>query len=80
MNDLKPGMRFNNSFMELEVLKLTGPENINVAYLYSIGDGLYITVRDLTKMRDGSYTWIWGHYFSSEEDALDDYKKRVKDL
>jgi len=43
-------------------------------------DGMYITARNTSKDKDGSYSWAWGHYFTSYEAAYRDYENRLLDL
>lgn len=79
MSDIKAGMRFKNAGMDCEVIKFTETPKTNVALLFCHSDGLHITVRNL-QLWNGRYVWDWGHYFSSEPDALDDYETRKKEL
>ena len=79
MNTIKPGMRFKNGIMELEVIDFAETPNTNIALLLCLSDGLYITIRNL-QLWNGGYVWDWGHYFSGKQDALGDYEKRKNDI
>lgn len=79
MNAIKPGMRFKNGIMDLTVLCFTEAVNTNLALLICSNDGLFISVRNLSKWQ-GQYVWDWGRYFSELRDALEDYENRKQDV
>ena len=55
-------------------------ENGNVALLIRDEECLYVTVRDLTRQRNGKYHWYFGHYTSDFEVAAKDYSERKSAL
>ena len=70
------GFAFENSGMKLVCLAFHTLGKRNVSLFRRESDGMYITARNTSKEADGSYSWAWGHYFPTLEDAEKDYEKR----
>ena len=77
---MKPGLEFENSGMKLVCLAFYSLEKRNVGLFQRESDGMYITARNTSKESDGSYSWAWGHYFPTLEDAEKDYQKRLEEM
>ena len=77
---MESGYVFNNSGMRLTVIKFCTVGNRNVGLFRRESDGMYITARNTSKDRDGTYSWAWGHYFMSYETACEDYKTRLQEM
>ena len=77
---MKPGFVFENSGMRLVCLDFYALGNRNVGLFRRESDGMYITARNISKEADGSYSWAWGHYFPTLEDAEKDYQKRLEEM
>ena len=77
---MKPGLKFENSGMKLVCLAFYSLEKRNVGLFQRESDGMYITARNISKESDGSYSWAWGHYFPTLEDAEKDYHKRLEEM
>lgn len=80
-NHIRSGFKFTNEDMELTVILCDGIERKNVALLIQENTACpFITVRDLSELKNGGYDWAWGHYFKSFHSALKDYNERKKAL
>ena len=77
---MEKGFTFNNAGMRLTVLAFHAEGNRNVGLFQRGSDRMYITARNTSKEKDGSYSWAWGHYFTSYEAAYKDYENRLLDL
>ena len=77
---MKPGFEFENSGMKLVCLAFYSLDKRNVGLFRRESDGMYITARNTSKEADGSYSWAWGHYFPTLEDAEEDYQKRLEEM
>lgn len=77
---MEVGYVFNNAGMCLTCLAWGQNGNRNVGLFQRGSDGMYITARNTSKDRDGTYSWAWGHYFTSYEAAYKDYENRLLDL
>ena len=77
---MKPGLKFENSGMKLVCLAFFSLGKRNVGLFQRESDGMYITARNISKEADGSYSWAWGHYFPTLEDAEKDYHKRLEEM
>lgn len=77
---MKQGFRFTNSDMEMTVLCHAESGKNNAALLICHDDGLFVTVRNVSRDYNGSYSWTWGHYFSNIHEALADFDKRKSAL
>ncbi|MBQ7828220.1 MAG: hypothetical protein IJY39_05140 [Clostridia bacterium] len=77
---MEKGFIFNNAGMRLTCLAWGQNGERNVGLFQRGSDGMYITARNTSKDRDGTYSWAWGHYFTSYETAHDDYEKRLQEL
>ena len=77
---MKPGSKFENSGMKLVCIAFYSLEKRNVGLFQRESDGMYITARNTSKESDGSYSWAWGHYFPTLEDAEEDYQKRLEEM
>ena len=77
---MKAGYVFNNAGMHLTCIAFCSSGNRNVGLFQRWSDGTFITARNTSKDKDGTYSWAWGHYFASREDAETDYQKRLKEM
>ena len=77
---MKIGFAFENSGMRLVCLNFYALGKRNVGLFQRESDGMYITARDTSKEADGSYSWAWGHYFPTLEDAEKDYQRRLEEM
>ena len=77
---MKAGLKFENSGMKLVCLAFFSLDKRNVGLFQRESDGMYITARNTSKEADGSYSWAWGHYFPTLEDAEKDYQKRLEEM
>lgn len=77
---MEAGYVFNNSGMRLTCLAWGQNGNRNAGLFQRESDGMYITALNTSKDRDGTYSWAWGHYFTSYEAAYKDYENRLLDL
>lgn len=73
---MKIGTTIQNDDMKLTVVAYHKNEKGNVALLVREIDCHYITVRDLTREKNGNYHWYYGHYTDSFEAAARDYPDR----
>ena len=55
-------------------------ENGNVALLIRDEECLYVTVRDLTRQRNGKYHWYYGNYTKDFDAAAQDYSDQKATL
>ncbi len=74
------GLAFENSGMKLVCLAFNSLGKRNVGLFRRESDGMYITARNTSKEANGSYSWVWGHYFKEREEAERDYRKRIEDM
>ena len=74
------GFAFENSGMKLVCLTFYSLDKRNVGLFQRESDGMYITARNTSKEADGSFSWAWGHYFPTLEDAEKDYQKRLAEM
>ena len=77
---MKPGLKFENSGMKLVCVAFYSLGKRNVGLFQRASDGMYITARNTSKEVNGSYSWAWGHYFPTLEDAEKDYQKRLEEM
>ena len=77
---MEVGYVFNNAGMRLTCLAWGQNGNRNAGLFQRESDGMYITARNTSKDRNGTYSWAWGHYFTSYEAAYKDYENRLLDL
>ena len=74
------GYKFENAGMVITCISFHSIGNRNVGLFQRESDGMYITARNTSKDKDGTYSWAWGHYFANREDAETDYQKRLKEM
>ena len=74
------GYRFENAGMVITCISFHSIGNRNVGLFQRESDGMYITARNTSKDKDGTYSWAWGHYFMSYETACEDYKVRLQEM
>lgn len=80
-NPIRSGFKFVNEGLDFIVIHTNGTEKNNVALLIQENTVCpFITVRDLSELRNGNFDWAWGHYFKSFNKALKDYNERRKEL
>ena len=77
---MKPGLEFENSGMRLVCLAFYSLGKRNVGLFQRVSDGMYITARNTSKEANGSYSWVWGHYFKEREEAERDNQKRLEEI
>ena len=77
---MKPGFAFENSGMKLVCLNFYALGKRNVGLFRRESDGMYITARNTSKEANGFYSWAWGHYFPTLENAEKDYQKRLEEM
>ena len=77
---METGYVFNNAGMRLTVIEFCAVGSRNVGLFQCGSDGTFITARNTSKDRDGTYSWAWGHYFMSYETACEDYKTRLQEM
>ena len=77
---MEAGYVFNNAGMRLTVIEFCTVGSRNVGLFQRGSDGTFITARNTSKDRDGTYSWAWGHYFTDCKEALNDYAKRKSEL
>ena len=77
---MENGYKFVNADMILTCLSFHGAGNRNVGFFQRKSDGMYITARNISQDKEGTYSWAWGHYFANREDAETDYQKRLKEM
>lgn len=73
-------IKIENSGMKLLCLAFYTLGKRNVGLFRHESDGMYITARNTSKEADGSFSWAWGHYFPTLEDAEKDYQKRLEKM
>ena len=74
------GYRFENAGMIITCISFHSIGNRNVGLFQRESDGMYITARNTSKDKDGTYSWAWGHYFTGYTDALLDYYNRKAEM
>ena len=74
------GYIFENAGMVITCISFHSIGNRNVGLFQRKSDGMYITARNTSKDKDGTYSWAWGHYFTGYKDALLDYYNRKADM
>lgn len=77
---MTPGFTFKNDTMTLTTLCFHESGKRNIALLLRHGDGMFITVRNVSKDPDDNYTWDWGFYSPELQEALDNYRERLTSL
>ena len=77
---MKPGLNFENSGMKLFCLAFYSFGKRNVGLFRRENDGMYITARNTSNEANDSFSWAWGHYFPTLEDAEKDYQKRLEEM
>ena len=78
---MKTGFTFTNQDMQLTCLCFAESKRGNIALLIDHKNGLFITVRDVSRENNGDYSWSWGHYFKdkrNEKKEFDRRKNRIK--
>lgn len=73
---MKIGITIQNEEMTLIVVAYCETKRGNVALLINAIDAHYITVKDLTRRKNGTYFWYFGHYINDFEQAAKDYYER----
>lgn len=73
---MKIGTTIQNGDMTLTVVAYHETKNSNIALLIRSNDTPYVCVRDLTREKNGSYHWYYGHYTDNFEAAAQDYSER----
>lgn len=77
---MENGYKFENSGMRLTCLCFCSRGNRNVGLFQRESDGMYITARNTSKGKDGTYSWAWGRYFTDYTQALLNYHNRMVDM
>ena len=77
---MKTGFTFTNQDMQLTCLCFVETERGNIALLVNHENGLFITVRDVSRENNGNFSWAWGHYFNDIRNAINDYDRRKNTL
>ena len=77
---MEAGHVFHNGTMTLTCLAFHAIGNRNVGLFQRRSDGTYVTARNTSKDKNGTYSWAWGHYFTNYDDAKEDYKKRLQEM
>ncbi len=74
---MKTGFKFYNEGTEYTVVlyEKHGKHDLALLLYNASTDCPFLTIRDLTKMKDG-YSWYWSHYFKELDDAVADFKER----
>ncbi len=76
---IQPCFKFINEDEDYIVVLIYGTERKNIALLIRENTACpFITVRDLSELKNGNFSWAWGHYFSDIRNAIDDYDMRKK--
>lgn len=76
---MKIGTTIQNNDMTLTIVAYHGIELNNVALLVSengCGGCNYVTVRDLTREKNGNYFWYYGHYTNDFDEAVNNFYER----
>ena len=72
-----PGFRLLNEGEEYTVVLFYETGKSNVALLITPNPVCpFVTVRDISKLHNGNYEWVWGHYFQSFDEAFEDFNER----
>ena len=66
--------------MELTCLCFAESKRGNIALLIDYENGLFITVRDVSRENNGNFSWAWGHYFNDIRNAIIDFDGRKNRL
>ncbi len=74
------GYRFENAGMVITCISFHSIGNRNVGLFQRESDGMYITARNTSKDKDGTYSWAWGNYFTGYTEALLDYYNRKSEM
>ncbi len=74
------GDKFRNGKIQYTVIEFASSRFENIAILKRHTYCPYVVARDITKNNDSTYTWAWGHYFNSLENAKADYEERLRKL
>ncbi len=74
------GDKFRNGKIQYTVIEFASSRFENIAILKRHTYCPYVVARDITKNDDGTYTWAWGHYFNSLENAEADFEERLRKL
>lgn len=77
---MKIGTTIQNGDMTLTVVAYHEVEKSNVALLVREEVCHYITVRDLTREKNGNYHWYYGHYIHNIGNAVKDFFERKATL
>ena len=77
---MKIGFTFTNQDMQLTYLCFAESKRGNIALLVNHENGLFITVRDISREKNGNFSWAWGHYFNDIHNAIIDFDERNKTL
>ena len=77
---MKIGFTFTNQDMQLTCLCFAESKRGNIALLIDHKNGLFITVRDVSRENNGDFSWAWGHYFFDIRNAISDYEECKKHL
>lgn len=76
---MKIGTTIHNNEMTLTLVTLYGTKENNVVLLVSendCGGCHYVTARDLTQEKNGTYFWYYGHYTNNFDEAIKDLHER----
>ena len=71
---------FTNQDMQLTCLCFAESKRGNIALLVNHENGLFITVRDVSREKNGNFSGAWGHYFNDIRNAINDYEECKKHL
>lgn len=77
---MKIGTTIQNEDMTLTVVAYHETKNSNVVLLVREKGCHYVTARDLTRKKNGTYHWYYGHYTDDFEAAAQDYSERKAEL
>ena len=76
---MKIGATIHNNDMTLTLVALHGTKERNVVLLVSengCGGCNYVTARDLTREKNGTYFWYYGHYTNDFDEAVKHFHER----
>lgn len=77
---MESGYQFENNGTQLVCILFYSLGKRNVGLYQQIATDIYITARDISKEKDGTYSWAWGHYFTDQKESLDDYYERISEM
>lgn len=77
---LMKGDKFRNGKIQYTVIEFASSRFENLAILKRHTYCPYVVARNITKKKDGTYTWAWGHYFNELVNATADFNERLKTL